>query len=104
MEQTVFGSRECTWCRIIRELYSRDMAAELTDYIASLPREIKVSEEEHERRLAICRGCGGNMDGLCRYCGCYIAARTVKKGLSCPHPAGGKWSGIQDEEEKEITT
>ena len=84
--------RECTWCRFVRELYARDMAAELIDYITSLPEEVRASEEEHGRRLAICSMCNGNVDGLCRYCGCYVAARAVKKGLACPHPEGEKWS------------
>lgn len=83
--------RECTWCRFVREMYTRDMAAELTDYIAALPAEIKVDEKEHGRRLAICSACSGNRDGLCRYCGCYVAARTVKKDLACPHPEGARW-------------
>ena len=88
--------RECAWCRFVRELYGRDMAAELTSYIASLPEEIRASEEEHGRRLAICGTCSGNADGLCRYCGCYVAARTAKKGLACPHPEGEKWSKCTD--------
>ena len=93
--------RECTWCRFVTELYTRDMAAELSEYIASLPEEIKVSEEEHGKRLSVCRTCEANTDGMCRYCGCFIAARTAKKKLACPHPEGEKWSGIFDEDRYE---
>lgn len=88
--------RECTWCRFLKHLGSSDLIAELTEYIESLPDEIKVDEREHAKRLAICSECNGNNDGLCRYCGCYVAARTVKKSLSCPHPEGERWSKVTD--------
>ncbi len=89
--------RECSWCRFVRDLYTRDMAAELTDYIASLPEDVKVSEAEHAQRLAVCSKCGGNVNGLCRYCGCYVAARAAKKGLGCPHPEGEMWTKSHNE-------
>lgn len=89
-------SRQCTWCRFAQEFYARDMAEELTSYLESLPPEIKVDRQEHQRRLAICSKCDGNAGGLCRYCGCYIAARTVKKALACPHPGGERWPRYTD--------
>ena len=84
-------SRECTWCRFLRSFYGRDLAKELENYIASLPEDIKVSEEEHARRMALCASCEGNRNGLCRYCGCFVAARTAKKDLGCPYPADPRW-------------
>jgi hypothetical protein len=86
--------RECTWCRYSKFINTIDMAKQLESYIESLPEEIKVSKKEHEERLAICSRCSANVNGLCRYCGCYIIARTVKKSLSCPYPGGAKWLKI----------
>ena len=83
--------RECTWCAFARSLYARDLAKELTDYVAHLPEEIKCSEQEHVRRLEICRQCPKCVNGLCGYCGCFVLARAAKKALDCPEPAGSKW-------------
>ena len=83
--------RECTWCAFARSLYARDLAKELTDYVAHLPEEIKCSEQEHLRRLEICRQCPKCVNGLCGYCGCFVLARAAKKALDCPEPCGSKW-------------
>ncbi|MBR2823675.1 MAG: hypothetical protein IKE24_08325 [Clostridia bacterium] len=83
--------RECTWCRYVRLFYGRDLARELEQYIESLPEEIRADEETHAARMAICRACPDNREGLCRHCGCYIAARTAKKRERCPFPGERKW-------------
>lgn len=83
--------RECTWCRFVRIFHPENFAEELIGYINALPEDLRTSEEEHARRLAACAECPGNREGLCRYCGCYVAARAAKKNLSCPDPAGARW-------------
>jgi hypothetical protein len=70
---------------------------------------IKVSDEEYERRLQICKGCDKRgmvkplknipeMEG-CTECGCpfetklkfkYHFLTNVEK-ITCPHPGGAKW-------------
>ena len=82
----------CKWCSILNEMYEKDLDKELQNYIANLDPEIKVSDEIYERRLKICATCESNLNGMCRYCGCFIAARAVKKGLSCPKPKVTLWS------------
>ena len=59
-------SRQCTWCRFAQEFYARDMAEELTSYLESLPPEIKVDRQEHQRRLAICSKCDATADAISR--------------------------------------
>ena len=92
------ANRECTWCRFLREIGAMDMVRELEEYIESLPPESRTSEAEHERRLSLCASCEGNRDGLCRYCGCYVAARTAKKRMACPHPGEKRWSAVAEEQ------
>lgn len=83
--------RICKSCEYLKSLYSRDMEAELRGYIAALPEEIKVSENIYAQRLEECSKCDGCVDGLCRWCGCFVAARAVKKKLYCPNPSGRRW-------------
>lgn len=83
---------ECTWCKFARQFHEAKLEEKLVSYIKALPSEMKVDEKEQGRRLEICSGCDGNVDGLCRYCGCFILTRTAKRVLACPHPEGEKWS------------
>lgn len=94
----MMANRECRWCRFLRELGSQDLMKKLEEYIDSFPSEIRTSESEHERRLSLCASCEGNRNGLCRYCGCYVAARTAKKHMDCPHPEKKRWLAVQDKE------
>ena len=41
-------------------------------YIANLSPEDKVSDEEYEQRLMICRQCSHLLSGMCGKCGCYV--------------------------------
>ena len=84
-------SGQCTWCRFLESLYTVNMAERLKSYIDLLPPEIKADEKEHERRRAICSACPRCQDGLCGYCGCFVAARAAKKDLDCPNPGYSKW-------------
>jgi hypothetical protein len=51
---------------------------------------LKISEEDAQSRLAICRGCDFfNKDQeRCTKCGCYMATKTYLKAEKCPI---GKW-------------
>ena len=84
-------TKECTWCEFTKSVYSRDLEAELVQLIASFPQDTKVSPEVHAKRLAICTACEDCDAGACRHCGCYVAARTVREGMSCPKPGNAKW-------------
>ena len=46
------------------------------------------SQEEQDRRLAICHGCEQWDEGRCRICGCHLAAKVKMKTGHCPI---GKW-------------
>ena len=58
--------------------------ANINDYIYSLSDEIKVVNEEYQRRLSICRECENMLNGMCKKCGCFIETRAIKKLSYCP--------------------
>ncbi len=44
-----------------------------------------VDEEEHQRRLALCRPCEFIYDGgRCRKCGCFMEVKSKLAGMKCP--------------------
>lgn len=60
-------------------------------YIANLSPEDKVSDEEYEQRLLICRQCSHLLSGMCGKCGCYVEMRAAMKVRHCQmFRAGGK--------------
>ncbi|XCP86906.1 DUF6171 family protein [Roseburia hominis] len=77
------GQRYCRKC-LLREMDEAEYFKNMYDYIARLPHEDKVSDEEYERRLSICKGCDYLLQGMCRLCGCYVEMRAVMKVRGCP--------------------
>lgn len=60
-------------------------------YIDSLEEEQKVDELAYQERLSKCENCEALMNGICKYCGCFVVVRAVKKNQSCPYPCQSKW-------------
>jgi len=60
------------------ELYKSIM-----DYINAIPLDEKVSTDEYNRRLGICKTCDQLTNGMCALCGCFVEVRAVKVGQSC---------------------
>ena len=56
--------------------------------------EVRVSEEEKERRLDICGTCElyDATRKKCTKCGCNMPWKTALASAHCPHPDGDKWS------------
>ena len=80
------AERVCKWCKYIESLQDRDLEEELQQYIANMPEELKVSDEIFNERLKQCNVCEYCHQGICRFCGCFVAARAAKKRMYCPHP------------------
>lgn len=78
--------RKCMWTK---EMVEKELI-KLQDYIANIPEEEKVSQEEYERRLMLCDKCKELRGGLCGQCGCYVAVRAVRQNGYCPH-VNRKW-------------
>lgn len=84
----------CPWCEYLKHLYSKDFEAEIRQYIDSLSQDIKADDETIKARLSACSSCEDCKNGMCRYCGCFVAARAAKKQLSCPKPSEPRWTNI----------
>ena len=60
------------------------------DYIANLNPEDKVTDEQYEQRLLMCRQCEHLLYGMRRKCGCYVEMRAAMKIRHCPD-VPGRW-------------
>ena len=79
-------------CNIPANLQKDMMTESIAAYVASLPAESIVDDDEYERRLAICSRCDDLVGGLtCSHCGCFVLARARKKQMDCPMPGGSRW-------------
>jgi len=65
-------------------------AKSVYEYISSLPDDIKTGAALLNERLELCRACDALVNGMCKYCGCFVELRAAKKSQYCPHPVG-KW-------------
>lgn len=52
----------------------------------------KPSQEEVDRRRAICERCELRVNGACTVCGCNTNKKTSWLLQRCPHPAGDRWA------------
>ncbi len=80
MDDTVF--RFCKRC-LLKDLAKDEYFATVYDYIQSLDDSQKTSDEEYERRLALCRDCSHLVNAMCELCGCFVEVRAVKKLSHC---------------------
>lgn len=79
-------------CNIPANLQKDMMTESIAAYVASLPAESIVDDDEYERRLAICSRCDDLVGGLtCSHCGCFVLARARKNRWTvlCRAEAGG---------------
>ena len=73
------------WCRkcLLKEGQGEDLYRSVMEYVESIPLEEKVSEEEYDRRLKICKTCDYLTNGMCALCGCFVEVRAVKISQRC---------------------
>lgn len=73
----------CKKC-LLRDMEESEYFVDLQKYIARLDDELKVEEEEYERRLNICQRCEYLLNGMCGKCGCFVELRALLKKNGCP--------------------
>ncbi|WP_297777631.1 DUF6171 family protein [Blautia sp.] len=83
------NTRVCKKC-LLRDMGEAEAFENMYQYIANLSPEDKVSDEEYERRLMVCRQCSHLLSGMCGKCGCYVEMRAAMKVRHCPD-VPGKW-------------
>lgn len=74
--------------RICRKCLLQDLAEEeqkdLKKYLSVIKKQDRVSDEEYEKRLNVCRECEKLTEATCQACGCYVEYRAVVKQGRCP--------------------
>lgn len=80
-------------CRLCTEFEQKDedLKRQLQIYMDSLSKEQKVEDQLYRQRLEKCDTCEGLRQGLCKFCGCFVTVRAIKKQMSCPNPKGKMW-------------
>lgn len=68
--------RICKKC-LLYDFPNSDYFSHLYEYIENLDEDIKVGDDEYERRLTICIECPEYFQGMCRVCGCFVELRAV---------------------------
>ena len=76
----------CKKC-LLREMAEEDYKM-IKDYREAIKEKDRVSSDEYERRLAVCKACELLNAGTCGACGCYVELRAIAKVGKCPHK---KW-------------
>ena len=76
----------CKKC-LLREMAEADKAM-IEKYKAAIKEADQVSQDEYERRLAICKDCEKLNAGTCIACGCYVELRAASNISHCSYK---KW-------------
>lgn len=76
-------TRICKKC-LMREMAEADIAM-IEKYKAAIKTKDRVSEQEYEARLLVCKTCDRLNAGTCAACGCYVELRALSPASSCPH-------------------
>jgi hypothetical protein len=85
---------ECRRCSEEELALFERVKAQMPEYLNAVGEDIRASDEEYKARLEICRECEGLAGGvMCKYCGCFVQMRAIKKHNYCPNPnpAAKKW-------------
>lgn len=75
----------CKRCLLAELMNSEKVLEDIKKAIDRLGPEAKVSDDEYDRRLAICKECDFLHDGTCDKCGCYVELRAATKMSDCPY-------------------
>ncbi|MGL6174549.1 MAG: DUF6171 family protein [Cellulosilyticaceae bacterium] len=63
----------------------------INHYIEALEAHHKVAESVYTERLVKCETCDALVNGVCKYCGCFVVVRAIKTKQRCPYPNQRKW-------------
>ena len=90
-ESTPAGEPVCKGCSVSVRLSPEEIKKLFGETLRI--RDVKtVSEEEYQRRLALCRSCDSLQYGTtCIHCGCIVEIRAKLAASHCPYPYDPKW-------------
>jgi len=78
------GKPRCRKCLIADLPRGEKLREILSERLAQIPEEEKVSRDEYNARLERCRQCRELHEGTCALCGCYVELRLARKSRQCP--------------------
>ena len=78
------GKKPCPRC-LLADIAEEDISRAIAARISAIPEEQRVSEDEYDRRLSICKSCDMLVSGTCGKCGCYVELRAARAANRCPH-------------------
>ena len=79
----------CKRC-LLSDIGEAEYATHIAVHIKNLPENEKVRESLYQKRLSLCRTCDDLVNGMCKFCGCFVELRAAKKAQYCPAPSA-KW-------------
>ena len=82
----VMEQRICKKC-LLRDMELEDKAM-ISNYVDKIKPQDRVSSNEYEARLEVCKGCDYLSEGTCEACGCYVEFRAISIRGKCPY---SKW-------------
>ncbi|HBR04195.1 MAG TPA: hypothetical protein DD722_00315 [Lachnospiraceae bacterium] len=83
LERSGADNRICYKC-LLSEADPKAYRETIEAYINRAPDKRRVSDEEYDRRLDICKECELLNAGTCFACGCYVELKAVYKDGHCP--------------------
>lgn len=60
-------------------------------YLDNLSDDLKVSDDEYNKRIDCCKSCDNLISGMCLKCGCYVEIRAMLKDKKCADFDNRKW-------------
>jgi hypothetical protein len=86
------NSQTCKGCSATVWHSFENVKEGIEDYLKTIDSEQRVSDDLYQKRLSQCIECDGLYYGsTCRFCGCFVQIRALKKSTDCPNPEGSKW-------------
>lgn len=76
-------NRVCTRC-LLRDMEEAEKS-KIEKYLLAIKKADRVSDEEYERRLDLCKACEKLNAGTCMSCGCYVELRAAAVVAHCPN-------------------
>lgn len=92
---------KCRNC-VAFEDQSKELSELIEKYVNNLEEDRRVGRATYEMRLQVCDTCEALLNGMCRYCGCFVLLRAAKNTQTCPSPKGDRWEKIMKNVKTEV--
>ncbi len=87
--------KECKGCSATVHHSFEEVKSNMAEYIKTIEPDLRTDHELYSKRLAQCSSCPGlYYESTCRYCGCFVQMRALRRAVDCPNPEGSKWQDL----------